>query len=131
MKILLVDDDIVTRKLIRKICEKMGFVVTETEDGESAWEEYKRSPYRVVISDWVMPKMTGVELCHKIRGLSQGDYTFFFLISDKKTDVEDFVMATEGDADDFIYKPIDPFVLSNQLRLAGRVLGLVEGGVKK
>jgi DNA-binding response OmpR family regulator len=125
MKILLVDDDVVTRKVLKRICEQIGCSVIEAENGEMAWNEWQKHRAKIVISDWVMPGMDGVELCKKIRAAQKDEYTFFFLVSDKKNDVEDFVCANESVADDFIYKPIDAFVLAKQLRLAA-VMGLTE-----
>jgi DNA-binding response OmpR family regulator len=125
MKILIVDDDAVSRKLMRASCVNLGHKVVEASNGMEAWDAFLRYPIRIIISDWMMPGMDGLELCQKIRKSPASDYTFFFLITGKKTGLDDFVTARGVGADDFIYKPVDFHVLRNQLEVAERMLNLI------
>lgn len=126
MDILVVDDDVVSREVMKAVCEELGYHVKTAENGADALAVFMESPFRIIMSDWVMPEMDGVELCRKIRELTEKTYTFFFLITGKKTKLRDYNAALQAGADDFIYKPIDPDVFRNQLRMAQRVLGLVD-----
>ncbi len=125
MKILIVDDDVVSRKLMRSSCSNLGYKVVEASNGKDAWAAFQKYPIRIVISDWMMPEMDGLELCQKVRSSAASDYTFFFLVTGKKTSLEDFVTARGIGADDFIYKPVDFHVLRNQLEMADRMLRLL------
>ena len=125
MKVLIVDDDVISRKLMRSSCTNLGYKVVEASNGAQAWDAFQRYPIRIVISDWIMPGMDGLELCRKIRNSPASDYTFFFLVTGKKTGLEDYVTARGIGADDFIYKPVDFHVLRNQLEMAERMLKMI------
>lgn len=125
MKILIVDDDVISRKVMRSSCVNLGYKVVEAENGMEAWDAFQKYPIRIIISDWMMPGMDGLELCQRVRKSSAADYTFFFLVTGKKTSLEDFVTARGVGADDFIYKPVDFHVLRNQLEVAERMLTLI------
>ena len=131
MKVLIVDDDAVSRKVMRSSCVNLGYKVVEAANGMEAWDAFQRYPIRIIISDWVMPGMDGLELCRKVRNSPVADYTFFFLVTGKKTDLEDFVTARGVGADDFIYKPVDFHVLRNQLEVAERMLKLINDEMDK
>jgi DNA-binding response OmpR family regulator len=126
MKILIADDDAVSRKLIKNICVRLGYTVNEAHDGMKAWETYIRNPSRIVVSDWVMPGLDGLDLCQNIRKDKRPNYAFFFLITGKKTSLQNYTEAMEAGVDDFLYKPVDFHVFRNQLRMAERVLGLLK-----
>lgn len=126
MKVLIVDDDVISRKILKATCLTLGCRVVEATDGKEAWELFNRYPVQIVISDWIMPEMDGLTLCQKIRHCSKGDYVFFFIITGKKTALEDFSKAREAGADDFIFKPIDYHVFRNQLAVAERMLNLIK-----
>ena len=71
MSILVVEDDPVSRLLLATTLRKLGHEVTETADGLAAWTAFERAPFRVVISDWMMPEMDGLELCRRVPGGAQ------------------------------------------------------------
>lgn len=129
MKVLVVDDNAVSRKIMKATCESLGYKVVEAKDGEEAWEKFNTYPIRIVISDWVMPKCTGLELCQKIRKSPNADYTYFFLVTGLKTTFEDFDHARNEGIDDFIYKPLDFHVFRNQFEVAERMLSMISDNV--
>ena len=67
MEILIVEDDFISRNILKKMLAEMGHSVIEAEDGEVGWEILKSRCIKIVISDWMMPGMNGLELCRKIR----------------------------------------------------------------
>ena len=79
MMILLVEDDAVTRRLLHAILTAQGHEVTEAENGREAWGAWQLSAPRVVVADWVMPEVDGLELCRKIRAVVGRPYTYFIL----------------------------------------------------
>jgi CheY-like chemotaxis protein len=82
LKVLIAEDDAVSRTVLERTVEKLGHECLATEDGQIAWRTYQDTPeVDVIISDWMMPNMDGLELCHKIRGLDRDDYTFFIFLT--------------------------------------------------
>ncbi len=125
MKILIVDDNAVSRKVMKAMCSRLGYKVVEARNGAEGWDLFNKYPVRIIISDWMMPSLTGIDLCKKIRASQHSDYTFFFLITGKKTSLDDFATARAAGADDFVYKPLDFYVLRNQIGMAERMLSLI------
>ena len=67
MDILIAEDDFISRKLLVNILEELGHIVSVASDGEEAWQLYRKQPCRMVITDWLMPRMDGLQLVEKIR----------------------------------------------------------------
>jgi len=105
---------------------EMGHEVVETENGRQAWEMLQKSPFKIVISDWMMPEMDGLELCHKIRNTTHKGYVYIIMLTakDRKTDLVDVFKAG---ADDYIPKPFDPEELRARVLTGERVVHLEEG----
>ncbi len=116
--ILVVDDDVVSRKLMKTVCENLGYNVIETDDGEKALNMLKKRHVEFVVSDWLMPKMSGIELCEKIRRDTECKQPFIFLVTGKKKGLHNFDDAYRAGVDDLVYKPVDFFVFRNQLHAA-------------
>jgi len=124
MKILIAEDDRFQRTLLRKILEKWNHEVTETADGVKALSEIKKGDHSIVITDWIMPNMDGIELVRKIRSIpTKGEYIFIIIMT-SKTEKEDMVKGMETGADDFIIKPIDMRELEVRLRAGERIVRL-------
>jgi len=123
MKILLVEDDAVTRRLLHAILTAQGHDVTEAENGNDAWGAWQLSAPRVVVADWVMPEMDGLDLCRKIRAVVGRPYTYFILQTARggRASLRE---AMDAGVDDFIPKPAGAEELGTRLRVAGRILGL-------
>jgi DNA-binding response OmpR family regulator len=123
MMILLVEDDAVTRGTLTAILSAQGHGVVQAEDGNQAWGMWQLSAPRVVVADWLMPEMDGLELCRKIRGTLERPYTYFILQTARQGR-ESFFEAMDAGIDDFIAKPVRADELAARLRVAERILGL-------
>lgn len=123
MRILLAEDDPVSREILRHTLDALGHVVVETPDGKSALESFLKSPPEVVITDWVMPEMDGPTLCRQIRKVNACHYVYviFLTVMNSKTR---YLEAMDAGADDFISKPLDRDQLAAKLRAAQRMLTL-------
>lgn len=122
MKILAVEDDSVARAVLRQALRRLGHDVLEAGDGDEAWEILQKDPARVVVSDWTMPKMDGLELCHRIRLRSAGDYIYFILLTGRDATTDNQKAAADAGVDDFLTKPLDFAELWMRLRVAERIL---------
>ncbi|MDX6767259.1 MAG: response regulator [Candidatus Methylacidiphilales bacterium] len=122
MKILIVEDDPVSRKMLEAALLREGHEVIVANDGRSAWALFDADPVRVVVSDWVMPEMDGLELCAKIRQRPKTPYTYFILLSAKDASRENVRRAMIEGVDDFLSKPLNPEAIWARLHVAGRIL---------
>ncbi|MBL4574738.1 MAG: response regulator [Opitutaceae bacterium] len=122
MKILIVEDDLTTRRLLEKFLKKNGHEVHSVEDGNEAWEYLQKNPERVIVSDWMMPGMDGLSLCRKIRENPGDEYTYFILLTSVSRNKENFRSAAEAGVDDFLSKPLNPEEIWMRLRVAERIL---------
>ena len=124
MKILIAEDDSVSRKLLHAHLTKWGYEVTAACDGREAWDILKRndSP-RLVILDWTMPEIDGIELCKKIRRLQAKQYIYIILLTAKKQK-DDIITGLDFGADDYITKPFDPNELKSRVKCGIRILDL-------
>ena len=123
MKILIAEDDPVSRILITSILRKLGHEVLQTTDGEKAWEVLSREKIPVLITDWMMPGIDGPELCRRLREREASRYTYVILLS-ARDNRESFLEGMEAGADDYLTKPLDAETLAARLRVAERILGL-------
>ena len=126
MKILIAEDDTVSRHFLERILQKLGYIVTTSRNGKEAWEAYQTSDFPVVISDWMMPEMDGVELCRRIRRYTKAHHCHFMILT-ARTSKADFLEAMEAGADDYLTKPLDPDEIEVRLRMAERALRLQWG----
>ena len=123
MKILAVEDDAVSRAVLRQALHRLNHDVIEAADGEQAWAKLQREPVRVVVSDWLMPRSDGLELCRRIRAGRRKDYTYFILLTSRDATEENQRAAADAGVDDFLTKPLDLPELWMRLRVAERILG--------
>jgi DNA-binding response OmpR family regulator len=122
VKILTVEDDAVSRAVLRQALRKLGHEVVEVANGEAAWKFLAKEPVRVVVSDWAMPQMDGLELCRRIRKAAGTEYTYFILLSARDATSENQQAAADAGVDDFLTKPMNFDELWNRLRVAERIL---------
>jgi len=122
VKILAVEDDAVSRAVLRQALRKLGHEVIEAPNGEAAWKMATKEHVRVVVSDWAMPQMDGLELCRKIRKAAGVDYTYFILLTARDATGENQQAAADAGVDDFLTKPLIVDELWNRLRVAERIL---------
>ena len=100
MKILIAEDNAVSRTILKKAVEKFDHECLAAEDGEKAWELYRKTPgVDVIISDWMMPGIEGLELCRLVRGEERNEYTYFIFLT-SLGDRDHLLMGLEAGADD-------------------------------
>jgi len=122
MKILIAEDDFVSVKVLQLTLENEGHEVIVAGNGEEAWNMFDASPVRVIVSDWMMPGMDGLELCQRVRNRPKTEYTYFILLTAINTGRESLRRAMDAGVDDFLSKPLDREVISMRLRVAERIL---------
>ena len=123
MKILIVEDDPIQRKYLLTLLANAGHEVSEAKSGDSAWPMIESGDFRIVISDWMMPGLSGTELVKKIRERVSSDYMYVILLSAKDTH-KNMIEGLESGADDYITKPLDKAELMARLKIAARILDL-------
>lgn len=123
MRILIVDDNAISLEALRHALAKAGHDVVSAENGSQALEIIRAGDHRLVISDWMMPEMDGIELCRRVRCEELPSYIYFILLT-SRNGVESVVEGLSAGADDFITKPFDPDELRVRVRAAERVLSL-------
>jgi CheY-like chemotaxis protein len=122
MRILVAEDEIFSRQLLERALKKFGHEIVSVGDGIEAWTQLKLLNFRVVISDWMMPELDGLELCRRIRGRQGADYVYFILLTGQKRSQENLQEAIEAGVDDFLSKPFEPNEVLTRLRVAERIL---------
>lgn len=122
MKILAVEDDAVARAVLRQALRRLGHDAVEAADGEQAWEVLQNDPARVVVSDWMMPRCDGLELCRRIRQRTGAEYIYFILLTGRDATSDNQKEAADAGVDDFLTKPLDFSELWMRLRVAERIL---------
>ena len=124
MRVLIVDDEPVNRLVLAQKLRLWGHEPVQAVDGAEAWEMFQSEPFRMVITDWMMPEMDGIELTRRIRFSPQGGYTYVLLLT-ARSGVEALVEGIERrSADDFVTKPFQTEELRARLRAGERVLQL-------
>jgi len=123
MNVLLVEDEAATRLMLGGVLTAHGHNVLEAEDGAQAWGIWQLSAPRVVVADWLMPELDGLELCRRVRSAHGRPYTYFILLT-SRSGLESFREAMQAGVDDFITKPARPDELAARLGVAERILGL-------
>ena len=122
MKVLAVEDDEVGRTVLRQALRTLGYAVVEAVDGEAAWTQLQGEPIRIVVSDWMMPCLDGLELCRRIRARTGQDYIYFILVTARDASTQNQRIAMDAGVDDFLSKPIDVQELWMRLHVAERIL---------
>jgi len=124
MKILIAEDEPQFRDLLKEILEKWGYEVVVARDGNEAWQvlQSEDAP-RLVILDWMMPGLKGIEICRKVREGSQDPYVYIILLTAQKQD-DDLVVGMDAGADDYIIKPFKSNELRVRLRAGRRIIEL-------
>lgn len=123
MRVLIVDDDASMRGVVRKVLEAVGHRVMEAGDGRTGMEMALEFQPQLMIVDWVMPEMSGLELTRALRQTKIGR-AIYILIMTSLDDDDRLIEAFENGVDDFMNKPINPRVLAARLRAGQRVIRL-------
>lgn len=122
MKVLIAEDDRAASARLSAYVKEWGHQAEVANDGMQAWELFKREPFAILISDWEMPKLSGVELVKRVRE-KQTNYVYILLLTSKSSN-KDIVEGMEAGADDFVSKPFDKNVLRVRVRAGERILQL-------
>jgi diguanylate cyclase (GGDEF)-like protein len=124
LRILIADDSVVSRHLLDATLRKWGYEVVVACDGQEAWNILQRDDApNLAVLDWVMPGLTGPEVCRLVRQHPKGTYTYILLLTSKSLK-EDLIEGMESGADDYITKPFDQHELKVRLRAGTRILDL-------
>ena len=124
MRVLIADDSSLSRTLLTTTLERWGYEFVAAEDGEEAWNILAAPDApRLAILDWVMPGLTGPEVCRKVRETRREPYTYILLLTSKNTK-EETVEGMEAGADDYIVKPFHEHELLVRLRAGKRIVDL-------
>lgn len=124
MRVLIADDENVSRRVLEKMLEKWDYEVVSACDGVEAWRLLQQvDAPQLAILDWMMPGMTGPEVCAEVRRRGQEPYTYLLLLT-ARSQKKDLVEGLEAGADDYIVKPFDAPELKARLRTGRRILDL-------
>ena len=123
MKVLVVDDALDIQIYLGELLKKWGFQVVFANDGLEACERLEKESIKLVISDWVMPHMSGVELCRSIRSAPRPHYVYVILLTGRNAD-NDLLEGMAAGADEFLTKPFNADELHARIKAAQRVLHL-------
>jgi two-component system cell cycle response regulator len=123
IKVLIADDSAVSRKLVEQTLDAKPYSLFFARSGEEAIDIYSRHNPDLVIADWMMPDITGIELCQHIRSAAQESYTYVILLTGK-TEKENTVAGLSAGADDYLTKPFHPDELLARTAVGGRIIGL-------
>ena len=124
MKVLIAEDELILRMIIQEALESFGYECLLAEDGEKAWELFQSTQdVDVIISDWMMPGIDGLELCRRVRAGRKNGYTYFMFLT-ALGDKGHLLKGMKEGADDFLSKPLDPDELQARMIAASRVTSL-------
>lgn len=124
MRVLIVDDSPIYRKLIRDRLAEWGFASSSVDNGSHAWEILRQTEApKLVLLDWVLPDIDGIELCRRIRQEGRGHYTYIIFLTGKDG-LRNMLQAMDAGADDYLEKPFDHHQLKAKLIVGKRVLQL-------
>lgn len=123
MKILIADDDAVSRIALAATLKKLGYEVVATEHGRHTWDTFRAEDFPILITDWMMPGVDGLELCRMIRAENRTRYTYVILLT-VLGGKGSFLEGMRAGADDFITKPFDEDELAARLHVAERIVNL-------
>ncbi len=124
-KILLVDDNLDILKMIKSQLSKDEFNVDMAFDGAEAIEKIKKNRPSVLVSDWMMPKINGVDLCREVKNKKEFESIYFIMLT-AKNDLDDKRLAFEVGADDYVEKPFNPTELILRIKAGIRICRLHE-----
>jgi sigma-B regulation protein RsbU (phosphoserine phosphatase) len=130
LPVLVVDDSTAQRRVLALQLQRWGYRVVEAASGEDALRACQATDFEMVLSDRMMPGMTGLEFCRKFKSMPRDGYGYFTLLTSKseKAEVAD---GLEVGADDFLSKPVSLTELSARLRAGERILGMQRELVQK
>src|SRR5580704_2641161 len=122
-QVLVVDDSAVSRKLVEHALEPSGHTLLFAKSGAEALELFRRHAPSIIVTDWMMPDFSGLELCQKIRAEDQREYTYIVVLS-AKSEKDNVVKGLAAGADDYLTKPFDAGELLARIGVGCRTVEL-------
>jgi phosphoserine phosphatase RsbU/P len=124
VKVLIAEDEIVSRRLLESALPRWGYDIITATDGEEAWTLLQESDApTILVLDWLMPRLDGVEICRRIRAHPRLSSVYIILLT-SRTAVEDVVQGLEAGANDYMTKPFDAAELRARMQVGVRVVNL-------
>ena len=123
MNILIADDNATFRLILGGLLKKLGHDVKAVESGLEAWHAFQESYYPVLITDWQMPDLDGMQLMKRVRARPFDRYTYLIMLA-SKGGKQSYLEAMKAGADDFLAKPPDEETLIARLLVAARIVGV-------
>ncbi len=120
-RVLVVEDSPLQRRILVACLRKWGLSVDEAENGEQALEKCAAAPFDLIVSDWMMPGMDGLDFCRAFRNLPGDGYGYFILLT-SKSEKTDIAQGLDAGADDFLTKPVNPQELRARIAAGARIL---------
>ncbi|MFZ7091023.1 PP2C family protein-serine/threonine phosphatase [Primorskyibacter sp. 2E233] len=122
-RVLLVDDSRLQLKIVSAMLSRWGFEVLQAESGPEALEICAKTPPDLILSDWVMPEMDGLEFCRRFRDLPKETYGYFILLT-SKSEKGEVAQGLDAGADDFLTKPVNAHELRARINAGARVVSM-------
>lgn len=123
-RILVAEDDLVSRRLLERFLVKWGFEVVLASNGSDAWQVLqKEDTPRLAVLDWMMPELEGTEVCQMVRKLADRPYVYILLLS-ARSQKQDVLEGLKAGADDYLTKPFDMEELQARLYVGKRIIEL-------
>lgn len=125
MSFLIVEDEAVSRLILQRILQNQGYEVLVARDGQEGWEIFQREKKNIylLVIDWMMPVMNGLELCEKIRKVETSHYVYIIFLSAKR-EKKDIVKGLKAGADDYLTKPFDEDELLSRISVGLKIIKL-------
>jgi phosphoserine phosphatase RsbU/P len=126
MRILIADDDITSRRMLSAVLERSGYELTVTVNGREAWEVLQEPDApKLVILDWMMPEMDGIEVCRRVRAL-ETDCPPYIIMLTSKGEIEHVIAGLGSGTDDYLIKPFQLAELHARIEVGRRTVALQE-----
>jgi sigma-B regulation protein RsbU (phosphoserine phosphatase) len=126
MKILVAEDDAVTRKILAVTLERLGWDVVSATDGQEAWRVFEmlgKDAPELAVLDWMMPGLEGIEICRRLRATPGFEFVYVILLT-SRAEKQDLSAGLAAGANDYIAKPFDPVELEARVRVGERMVNL-------
>jgi DNA-binding response OmpR family regulator len=124
MKVLIAEDDVVSRRVLEVMVARWGYEVVLAGDGEAAWQILQQdSPPEIALLDWIIPGLDGLQVCERTRALDRPEPTYLVILS-ANASPDDILAGFNAGADDYLPKPVDLPQLQARLRVGSRMVAL-------
>jgi two-component system, sensor histidine kinase and response regulator len=130
INILIADDDAATRKMISQSLEGKGYSLFEAANGLDAYAMIKKEKINIAILDWILPGMTGIDICKKIRNEQQSSYVFIVMLT-VKDERKDLLEGFAAGVDEYVKKPVNLLEFHARIKVGERIISLEHSLVQK